>query len=171
MKVGACQFIRTQQISCRWRTDTCSVSNYCRQPCLRHWQLIYVQPSYIIRWAIRNSDLTIQTRLIHNAFFGNHLVRCLEIVEITSLVPRYIGTKDKTYSLTSTPKDRFLKNFFIANLFTLRVFASNLLRGSRRPRNTFCILFWYLAWGSNHGFTCNKPTHYKLGYGEFKNKY
>ena len=37
-----------------------------------------------------------------------------------------------TYSLTSTPNDRFLRNLFMARLFTLRVFARNLLRGSRR---------------------------------------
>ena len=35
--------------------------------------------------------------------------------------------------------------------FTHRVFARNLLRGNYR-RNTFCILFWYLAWSSNPGF-------------------
>ena len=51
-------------------------------------------------------------------------------------------------------------------LFTLRVFARILLRENRR-RNTFCILFWCLAWGSNSTFTSNKPTHYRLGYGDF----
>ena len=47
------------------------------------------------------------------------------------------------------------------NFFTHRVFARNLLRGNYR-RNTFCILFWCLVWGSNPGFTSNKPTHYLL---------
>ena len=56
----------------------------------------------------------------------------------------------------------------MAVLFTLRAFASNLLRGNRR-RNTFCTLFWCLAWGSNPGFTSNKPTHCPLPYGDFKN--
>ena len=28
-------------------------------------------------------------------------------------------------------------------------------------------LFWYLAWGSNPGFTSNKPTHYLLDCGDF----
>ena len=37
----------------------------------------------------------------------------------------------RNYSLTSTPNDRFLRNFLMAGLFTLRVFARNLLRGSR----------------------------------------
>ena len=40
------------------------------------------------------------------------------------------------YSLTSTPKDSFLRNFFMAVLLALRVFARNLLRESRR-RNIF----------------------------------
>ena len=45
-------------------------------------------------------------------------------------------------------------------------FCRNLLRGNRR-KNTFCILLWCLAWGSNPGFTSNKPTHYSLDYGDF----
>ena len=44
------------------------------------------------------------------------------------------------YSLTSTPNYRFLRNFFMAGLFTFRVFARNQQRGSRR-RNIFHILF------------------------------
>ena len=48
--------------------------------------------------------------------------------------------REVTYSLTSSPNDRFLRNFFMTGLFTLRVFARNLLRGSRR-RNTFRISF------------------------------
>ena len=44
-----------------------------------------------------------------------------------------------------------------------RVFARNLLRGNRR-RNTFRILFWCLAWGSNSGFTFNNPTQYILDF-------
>ena len=52
------------------------------------------------------------------------------------------------------------------SFFTLsRVFARNLLRANRR-RNTFRILFWCLAWGSNPCFTSNKPTHYLLDYGD-----
>ena len=46
-----------------------------------------------------------------------------------------------TCSSTLTPNDRFLKNFCIADcLYTLRVFARTLLRGSRR-RNIFHISF------------------------------
>ena len=53
-------------------------------------------------------------------------------------------------------------------LFILRVFARNLLRENRR-RNTFRISFWCLAWGSNSGFSSNKPTHYLLDHGDFFN--
>ena len=52
-------------------------------------------------------------------------------------------------------------------LFTLRVFARNLLRRNRQS-NTFCILVWCLAWHSNSGFSSNKPTHNLLDQGDFK---
>ena len=45
-----------------------------------------------------------------------------------------------TYSLTSTPNDRFFRNFFMAVYFSLRVFARNLLRGSH-PKNILHISF------------------------------
>ena len=70
-----------------------------------------------------------------------------------------------TYCLKSTTNDRFFEKLFMVIWFTLRVFARNLLRGNHR-RNTFCILFWCLAWDSNLGFTSNKPTHYLLDHGE-----
>ena len=73
-----------------------------------------------------------------------------------------------TYSLKSTPNDRFEK-FFMAILFTLRVFARNLLRGNRR-RNIFRISFWCLTWGSNPGFSSNKPTHCLLDHDDFRDK-
>ena len=69
------------------------------------------------------------------------------------------------YSLKSIPNERFEK-FFMAILFTLRVFARNLLRGNRR-RNTFRISFWCLAWDFNAGFWYNKPTHYLLDHANF----
>ena len=73
-----------------------------------------------------------------------------------------------TYSLKSTPNDRFFEKLFMAILFTLRVLARNLLKGNRR-KNTFRISFWCLAWDSNPGFSSNKPTHYLLDHGDFKN--
>ena len=38
---------------------------------------------------------------------------------------------DGTYTLTSTSDDKFLRNFFMAGVFTLRVFVRNLVRGYR----------------------------------------
>ena len=71
-----------------------------------------------------------------------------------------------TYSLQSAPNDRFFEKLFMEICFTLRVFARNLLRGNRR-RNPFRISFWCLTWGSNPGFSSNKPTHYLLDHGDF----
>ena len=50
--------------------------------------------------------------------------------------------------------DRFLGNFFVAVLFTLRAFARNLLRGNHR-RNIFFfqISFWCLTCDTKKGFT------------------
>ena len=55
----------------------------------------------------------------------------------------------------------------MAIFFTLRVFARNQLRGNRRRNTFFCILFLCLAWGSNPGFSSNKPTKYLLDHGDF----
>ena len=57
----------------------------------------------------------------------------------------------------------FLRNLFMVSLFTLRIFAINLLRGNRR-RNIFSFIFRF---DTNPGFTSNKPTHYLLDNGDF----
>ena len=85
----------------------------------------------------------------------NPSVRCVLILYISG----------GTYCLKSTTNDRFFEKLFMVILFTLRVFARNLLRGNRR-RNTFRISFWCLAWDSNPGFSSNKPTHYLLDHGD-----
>ena len=69
-------------------------------------------------------------------------------------------------SLKSTPNDRYFDKLFMATFIYSQSFARNLLRGNRR-RNTFRICFWCLAWGSNPGFSSNKPTHYLLDHGDF----
>ena len=48
------------------------------------------------------------------------------------------------YSLKSTPNDRLLRSFFMKILFALRIFARNLLKGSRR-RNNFSY-FHFVVW-------------------------
>ena len=67
-----------------------------------------------------------------------------------------------TYSLTSTPKNRFLRNCFMEGLFTLKLFDRNLLRINRRNNICFHISFCCLTWDTNPGFTSNKPKHYLL---------
>ena len=64
-----------------------------------------------------------------------------------------------SYSLTSTPNDKFLRNFFMAGLL-----FSELL-----PEICwdFHISFWCLAWDANPGFVANKTTHYLLDYNDF----
>ena len=50
------------------------------------------------------------------------------------------------WRLTSTPNNRFLRNFLMTVLFVLRAFARNLLRGNRR-RNIFGFSFLMTALG------------------------
>ena len=54
---------------------------------------------------------------------------------------------------------------FHGNFIYYQSFTRNLLRGNRR-RNTFCSLFWYLAWPVQMSMS-NKTTHYPLDYGDF----
>ena len=73
--------------------------------------------------------------------------------------------------ITSTPNDRYLRNFFLAGWFTLSGFARNLLLGNRRryilsPYDEKTK--WCLIWDTIPGFTSNKPTHYVLDYDDFK---
>ena len=56
-----------------------------------------------------------------------------------------------TYSLTPAPSDKFFS--WQVDLFTLRVFARNLMRGNRRRNIFFHISFWCLTWHTNPGFT------------------
>ena len=59
---------------------------------------------------------------------------------------------------------QILEQLFMTILFIVRVFARNLLIGSRR-RNTFCILSLCLAWCSNTGFKPKSPpptVHFNL---------
>ena len=69
-----------------------------------------------------------------------------------------------TYSLKSTTNDRFLRSFFMAILFALRVFVRNLLTGTRRRNILFIYSFWCLTWALNQGVTSDKPTYYLLNY-------
>ena len=61
---------------------------------------------------------------------------------------------------------RFLRNFFMAGLFTLRAFARNLLRGS--PRRNIFFFFFFDDWPGirTQAFASNKPTQYILDHGD-----
>ena len=64
-----------------------------------------------------------------------------------------LSTSGATYSLMGTSDDRYLRNIFLAILFTLRVFVSNLLNESSR-RNIY--LFGCLIGCLNLSLTYNK---------------
>ena len=97
----------------------------------------------------------------------NPSVRTIDLVSRTTYVVcvNFIH-KWRDLHLKSIPNEGFLEKLFMAILFILRVFARSLLRRNRR-RNTFHILFSCLAWGSNPGFSSNKPAHYLLVNGDF----
>ena len=107
---------------------------------------------------------------LHTYIFGryNPSVRIIDLVSHTTYVVcvNFIHKWRDLQLKVDFKWQIFLRNFFMANLFTLRVFVRNLLSGNHR-RNTFCILFWCLAFGSDPGFTSNKPTYYPLDYGNF----
>ena len=63
-----------------------------------------------------------------------------------------------TCSLTLTPNDRFLRNFFMEYLFTLRVFARNLL-GANGLRNIFFHISWYSTSALRLISHNNSPVH------------
>ena len=56
----------------------------------------------------------------------------------------------------------------MADLFTLRVFARNLLQENHRRNFCFEISFCCLTCDTNTGFISNKATYYLLNYGDFK---
>ena len=85
-----------------------------------------------------------------------------------------------TYSLTSTPNCRFLRNFcmavylltdfweiFLWQFIYSQNFARNLLRGIHLRNTFFHISYWCLIWDMNPGFTSNKPTGYLSDYDDF----
>ena len=88
---------------------------------------------FIHEWLDLQFKIDSERQIIEKLFHGRLIYSqsfCQESVERKS--PKYIYF----YSLMSTPNYRFLRNFFVTGLFTLRVFARNLLRGNRR-RNIF----------------------------------
>ena len=72
-----------------------------------------------------------------------------------------------TYRLTSTPNDRFLRNFFIAGFILLSEFVTEICWEEVAEEILFIIHFWWLTRDTNPGFSSNKPTHYILDHGDF----
>ena len=91
------------------------------------------------------------------------------LVRITAQLLR--TTITGIYRLTLTAKNIFLRNFFMASLFTLRVFARNMLKEiAEEIIFFFHVSFRCLTWDTNPGFSFNKPTHCLLDYGDFNYK-
>ena len=72
----------------------------------------------------------------------NPSVRIIGLVSHTTYVCLYISGGG-TYSLKSTPNDRFFGETFHGNF----IYSQRAERGNRR-RNNFRISFWWLAWYS-----------------------
>ena len=64
-------------------------------------------------------------------------------------------------------EDRFLKNFFMAGLFTVYSFCQKSAKRKSLKKYFFQISVLCLTWNTNPEFTSNKPTHYLLDYGGF----
>ena len=120
-------------------------------------------------WALL-SDLVFKNNTQYTYIIGhyNPSVRIIDLISHTTYVVcvNFIHMWRDLQFKVNSEQQIFLRKFSWQFLFTLRVFARNLLRGNCR-RNTFRILFWCLAWGSNPGFSSNKPTHYLLDHGDF----
>ena len=77
----------------------------------------------------------------------------------------------RTYSLTSTPNDRFLRNFFMAGFF----YSQSLCHKSaerKSPKKYFSYFIfddWPGIW--TQALASNKPTHYILDHGNFIRQY
>ena len=80
--------------------------------------------------------------IVHTYIIGhyNHSVRIMNLVSNTTYA---VCVNFETYSLKSTPNDRFFEKLFMAILFTVRVFATNLLRGNPEEQVfVFCFDVW-----------------------------
>ena len=72
----------------------------------------------------------------------------------------------ETYSLKSTPNDKFFKKLFVAIFIYFSEPLPEICWEEITEKNTFRILFRCLAWGLNPGFSSTKPTHYLLDHGD-----
>ena len=73
-----------------------------------------------------------------------------------------------TESLNSTPNDSFFEKLFMAVLIYSQSFCQKSAeRKSPKKYFLYFVRSDVKTWGSNPGFTSNKPRHYLLDYGDF----
>ena len=77
-------------------------------------------------------DRTVWASYIHIGHYNSSLMLCALILYVSG----------ETYSLTSTPNDRFLSNFLKSGLFILRTFGRNIF--SKKPAH-YLLISLYLA--------------------------
>ena len=107
--------------------------------------------------------MRIEKNIIHTyTYIIGHYIPSVRIIDLVSHITCVVCVnfihkcRDLQFEVDS--ERQIFWELFMAILFTLRIFARNPLRVNRR-RNAFHISFWCLAWGSNPGFSSNKPTH------------
>ena len=77
----------------------------------------------------------------------------------------------RTYSLKSTPKDRFLRSFSW-QFYLFSEFLPEICWEQVNEEIFSYFPFWCLTWSLNSvGLTSNKPTHCLLDYGDFNGGY
>ena len=94
---------------------------------------------------------------LHTYIIGhcNPSVRIIDLVFHTTYVVCFTFIHKWRDLLFKVESERqFLEKLFMAILFTLRIFARNLLRE--------LFVFCFLVWPGAYGFSFNKPTHYLL---------
>ena len=118
----------------------------------------------IKNWSINAINMYVYTivlktiHFIHTYIIGhyNPSVRIIDIVShSTYVVCVHFIYKWRDLQFKVNSERQILLRKFLWYLLTHRVFPRNLRRDNRR-RNTFYILFWCQAWGSNPGLSSNK---------------
>ena len=75
--------------------------------------------------------------------------------------------RDLQFNVDSEGQIFFLRNFSRQFYFYAQSFLPEICWEEIAEEILFVFCFWCLAWGSNPGFSSNKPTHYLLDHGDF----
>ena len=106
---------------------------------------------------------------IHTYIIGlyNPSVRVIDLVShTTNLCALILYISGGTYSLKSTPNDKFFEKVFMAILFYSQSCGQKSAE-RKSPKKYFSYYVLILAWDSTAGFWSNKPTYYLLDHGDF----